>query len=163
MLQKTAVALTDVAPEMSAACGSYFVFEQAGAHPAQDSRVTVGQSRKMSRLGWRKRELANGGKRGATSSLPRVLAKVGLLNSQPTLSLGGGNHSSCPLCVIRGRDVELRGQVEMCHSRSVWPGKTPDSARLFLGFRISLITDYAEQGRLPWPRRSHSRYRLANI
>jgi hypothetical protein len=41
-------------------------------------------------------ELAN-----ATPSLPRVSAKVSLPNPQPTLSLGVGNYSSCPKCVIQ--------------------------------------------------------------
>jgi hypothetical protein len=33
---------------------------------------------------------------GASSSLPRVPAKVFLLNPQPALSLDGGNRSLCP-------------------------------------------------------------------
>ena len=41
---------------------------------------------------------------GATPSLPGVPAKVFLLitEPQPTLSLGGGNYSSCPIPDIAG-------------------------------------------------------------
>jgi hypothetical protein len=33
---------------------------------------------------------------GATDPLPSALARVGLLNRQPTLGTGDGNYSSCP-------------------------------------------------------------------
>jgi hypothetical protein len=38
---------------------------------------------------------------GASRPLPRVPAKVPLLNRQRALSLGGGNASSCPTPAVR--------------------------------------------------------------
>ena len=44
---------------------------------------------------------------GASRPLPSVSTKVRLLNRLPTLDLGGGNYSSCPLAVIDGREMQI--------------------------------------------------------
>ena len=50
---------------------------------------------------------------GASCSVPRVPANVFLMNPKPTLSLGGGNASSCPISVFHrchrtGQKADLR-------------------------------------------------------
>src|SRR5215469_2231396 len=49
---------------------------------------------------------------GASRPLPSVPTKVRLLNRLPTLDLGGGNYSSCPInrpCRWEGKPVQLAG------------------------------------------------------
>jgi hypothetical protein len=53
---------------------------------------------------------------GASRSEPGTLATVSLLNPQRSLSLGGGNRSSCPISDLRADGFERLSGVDFCGS-----------------------------------------------